>query len=211
MQKIVQRVSIYDLRQLYVRVNVYERTHAKGNNAREKTAYTRVNGCVLCEWRREKRLERDARVRARAFFSPSSPSSLFFSSSEYSSPLFHRSSSSFSFSFFLFFGVYTRAILCALYFSSYTITRGCTRHFLLSLLLNSVTTPHVYFRRRLSSPHRHSSTYCFSLCESKVSCIYIYILLYIRILYIIYIYMCVYNCSAVSPIYHTASSLDLPL
>lgn len=23
--------------------------------------------------------------------------------------------------------------------------------------------------------------------------------------------MCVYNCSAVSPIYHTASSLDLPL
>lgn len=46
MQKIVQRVSIYDLRQLYVRVNVYERTHAKGNNAREKTAYTRVNECV---------------------------------------------------------------------------------------------------------------------------------------------------------------------
>lgn len=59
-----------------------------------------------------------------------------------SSPPFRRSPSSFSFSFFFFFVcvracVHTRAILCALYFSSRI--RGCTRHFLLSLLLNSVT------------------------------------------------------------------------
>lgn len=189
MSKIVRRVSVYDLNM--------KRTHATvWKIIKTKTAYTRVTGCVLCEWRREKRLERDARVRARAFLSPSSPSSLFFSSSEYSIPLSFVAPLLlflFLFSFSSCVCVHTRDSVCSIFLLvHYDYTR---LHEALSSLFTSkfcYSTPHVYFRRRLSSPHRHSSTYCFSLCEPKFH-VYIYIYFYTYVYYI-YICICVYNC-----------------
>lgn len=119
----------------------------------------------------------------------------------------------FFFFFFLFLRVciHTRDSVCSIFLLvHYDYTR---LHEALSSLFTSkfcYSTPHVYFRRRLSSPHRHSSTYCFSLCEPKFHVyIYIYISIHTYIIYI-YVYVCI-TVSAVSPMYHTASSLDLPL
>lgn len=197
------------------RVRAHTRDCLKDNNARKETK----NRVYACKRMRIMRVETWKKVRAGC---ACACARLFFAILTFFAFLFvlrilFSSLSSLLFYFFFFFYlflrvcVYTRAILCALYFSSYTITRGCTRHFLLSLLLNSVTTPHVYFRRRLSSPHRHSSTYCLSLCEPKVHDIDIYIYIYFyTYVYYIYIYVCI-TVSAVSPMYNTASSLDLPL
>lgn len=109
------------------------------------------------------------------------------------SPLFRRSSS-FSFSFFFFFVcVYTRAILCALYFSSYiTITRDCTRHFLLSSHPNSVTLRLTFTSGDVSL---HRIDIRLRIVSLSVSQSFMYIYIYISIhTYIIYICICVYNC-----------------
>lgn len=188
MSKIVRRVSVYDL-------NMYERTHATvWKIIKTKTAYTRVTGCVLCEWRREKRLERDARVRARAFLSPSSPSSLFFSSSEYSIPLsFVAPLLLFLFLFSFSSCVYTHARFCVLYISPRTLrlheaARGTFFSLHLQILL-------LYASRLLQATSLFTaSTFVYVLFLSlwaKVSCIYIYISIHT---YIIYICICVYNC-----------------
>lgn len=119
----------------------------------------------------------------------------------------------FFFFFFLFLRVcvYTRAILCALYFSSYiTITRGCTRHFLLSSPPNSVTLRLTFTSGDVSLHRIDIRLRIVSLSVSQsFMYIYIYISIHTYIIYI-YVYVCI-TVSAVSPMYHTASSLDLPL
>lgn len=101
----------------------------------------------------------------------------------------------FFFFFFLFLRVcvYTRAILCALYFSSYiTITRGCTRHFLLSSLPNSVTLRLTFTSGDVSL---HRIDIRLRIVSLSVSQSFMYIYIYISIhTYIIYICICVYNC-----------------
>lgn len=119
----------------------------------------------------------------------------------------------FFFFFFLFLRVcvYTRAILCALYFSSYiTITRDCTRHFLLSSHPNSVTLRLTFTSGDVSLHRIDIRLRIVSLSVSQsFMYIYIYISIHTYIIYI-YVYVCI-TVSAVSPMYHTASSLDLPL
>lgn len=130
-------------------------------------------------------------MRARAFFSPSSHLLRF--SSRPLNTLFFSSLSSLPFFFFFFFFLFlrvcarvcshTRDSVCSIFLLSYT-----RLHEALSSLFTSKFC-HVYFRRRLSSPHRHSSTYCLSLCEPKVSCIYIYNIYSYIYVYYIYIYI----------------------
>lgn len=98
----------------------------------------------------------------------------------------------FFFFFFLFLRVcvYTRAILCALYFSSYiTITRGCTRHFLLSSPPNSVTLRLTFTSGDVSLHRIDIRLRIVSLSVSQ-SFMYIYIYFYTYVYYI-YMYMCV--------------------